>query len=185
MVPILAAAWPVVKTYWKPIVIGLVVVAALGYVKALHMEIDHYKSKVVQLEKEKALVQEKNNLLEHNATELSKKYARQLENKLLEEQKKAKLVQERIKKDEESKRINLSANVVELFNAGKPDDQPAPTTERKDDAKTSTDSKTLNDLLSITATNDANHKECIETVLEWQNFWTDYSSGVKAIGGSP
>lgn len=181
----LALAVPFLKTWWKVILPVVLLLLAISYVGVLHLEINHYKDKVIALEKEKAIVQEKNNLLEHNATEISKKYARQLENRLLEEQKKSKLVQERIKKDEESKRIPLSSNVVSLFNASKPDAQPASTTERKDVGEASPNRETsLNALLEVSARNDAAHQTCIETVAEWQAFWKDYSEGVKAIGGS-
>lgn len=173
------------KSYWKIIVPVVLLLMALGYVKILHMEINHYKSKVVALEQEKAIVAEKNALLETAALDLTKKYSRQLENNLLEQQKKAQQVQERIKKDEETKRIALSSNVVELFNASKPDTQTAPATKPEDVRKTSTTgTTTLNDLLSVSARNDANHVVCIETVAEWQNFWKDFEAGVKAVGGN-
>ncbi len=183
--PFLALAWPFVKTWWKVIVPVVLLLLALGYVKILHMEIDHYKSQVIELKKEAAIVAEKNKLLEQAATDISKKFARQLENRLLEDQKRGKLAQERIKNDKETASIKLSPNIVSLFNAGKPDNETTPTAISKDDGEASSDSKTLKDLLVVTAVNDINHEICIKTVDEWQNYWKEYSSSVSAIGGSP
>lgn len=183
--PFLGLVFPFLKTWWKVIVPVVLVLMALAYVKILHMEINHYKSKVVALEQEKAIIVEKNALLETAALDQTKRYSRQLENRLLDQQRDAKIVQERIKKDEETKRIAISSNVVELFNASKPDTQTVTTTKPKDDGKASTTGAiTLNDLLSTSARNDANHVVCIETVIEWQNFWKDFETGVKAVGGS-
>jgi hypothetical protein len=181
----LAIALPFLKTWWKVIVPIVLLLLALGYVKVLHMEIDHYKTQVIELKLAEAATREKNTLLEHAATELSKKYARQLENQLLEKQKQAKLTQERIKRDEESKRIALSSSIVSLFNDSKPDGGPVAETVRSDVGGTSAAEKTLNQLLQVSAENDTNHTNCIATVKEWQNFWADYQRSVNAIGGSP
>lgn len=185
-------ALPFLKTWWKVILPVVLLLLALGYVKVLHMEINHYKNLVIELKQEAAIVREKNNLLEHAATEQSKKYARQLENRLLEEQKKAKLVKERIKRDKESAAIHLSPNIISLFNAGKPDSEATPGTVSSDDGGASpaektltSDERTLNQLLLISAENDANHLACIQQVKEWQHFWLDFKRSVEAVGGSP
>lgn len=188
----LALAVPFLKTWWKVIVPIVLLLLALGYVKVLHLQIDHYKTQVIELKAEAAAVREKNTLLEHAATELSKKYARQLENNLLEQQKAAKLTQERIKRNEESKRIALSSDLVSLFNDSKPNSPPVTGAVSSDVSGTSTaqatltsDQRTLNQLLQVSAENDANHLNCIATVKEWQNFWADFKRSVNAIGGSP
>jgi len=185
VLPMLPLVLPFLKTWWKVILPVVLLIAALGYVKVLHMQIDHYKSQVIELKAEAQAVREKNTLLEHAATEQSKKYARQLENQLLEKQKQAKLTQERIKKNEESKRITLSSDIVSLFNDSKPDGEAAPRAEQSNVRITSTAEATLNQLLLISAENDANHLNCIATVKEWQNFWADFKRSVQAVGGSP
>lgn len=181
----LSLVLPFLKTWWKVILPVVLLLAALGYVKVLHMQIDHYKSQVIELKAEAQIVREKNTLLEHAATEQSKKYARQLENQLLEKQKQAKLTQERIKRNEESKRVTLSSDIVSLFNDSKPDSPAVARTEPSDVSGTTSAQTTLNQLLLVSAENDANHLNCIATVKEWQNFWADFKRSVQAVGGSP
>lgn len=181
MLELLPVVWSFCKTWWKVILPVVLLLMALAYVEVLHLEISHYKTQVIALETEKEAVHAKNVLLEQSATDLSKKYARQLENKLLDQQKQVKLVQERIKNDKESRGIPISSNVVELFNASKPDSESVAPTKQGNDGTTGTNQKTLNDLLLVTAGNDAAHEVCIRTVEEWQHFWIDYKTSVEAI----
>jgi len=69
-------ALPFLKTWWKVILPVVLLLMALGYVKLLHMEINHLKTVVIELKQEAAIVREKNDLLEHAATEQSKRPSR-------------------------------------------------------------------------------------------------------------
>jgi len=185
--PFLALAWPFLKTWWKVIVPVVLVLLALGYVKILHLQIDHYKAEAAEMRIVIAQANEKNQQLEEAAEALTKKYERQLQNKQLEEDRKLKTTVERIKKDEESKRIALTRTLIELFNDSKPNNDPVTTTKPVDVGGTGPpkEAVTLNELLLISAENDSNHIKCINQVHEWQNFWKDYESQVKVVGGSP
>lgn len=183
----LLALGPFLKTWWKVILPVVLLLMALGYVKVLHMEIDHYKAQNVELRLAIKQSEDRKKLLEDNATALNKKYETQLYAKQLEETKKQKLVKERIKRDKESKLIVLPATSVELFNASKPDvSESTPRAEQGDDGKASADPAvvTLNKLLEVSAINDEHHQQCINQVLEWQNFWTDYKASVQSVGGT-
>ena len=183
----LALAVPFLKTWWKVILPVVLLLMALSYVKILHMEIDHYKEQAVELRLAIKQSEDRKKLLEDNATALNKKYETQLYAKQLEEDKKAKAIRERIKNDKESKLIVLPTTSVQLFNASKPDvSEPTTTTKQDHDGETGTDPTvviTLNKLLEVSAVNDANHQKCINQVLEWQNFWTDYKDSVQSVGG--
>lgn len=202
--PMLALVIPFLKTWWKVILPIVLLLAALGYVKILHMEIDHYKEKVVTLELaiDKANKQQKQ--LEDNAVVLTNRYKESLSNQFKLQEAQGQVIHERIKKNEESKRIVISDDIISLFNDSKPRIKlkiPADTI-KGDDARTTSitnNSKpptgeeastlayehTLNELLDISAYNDANHVKCIATVKEWQSFWTDYESTYKAVANAP
>lgn len=185
---VLLKAVPFLKAWWKVIVPIVLLLLALGYVKILHLKIDHYREQVVELRLANKEAEQQVKKLEDNATVLTKKYERSLENKQLEIDRVVKQrALERIKHDEETKRIRLSANVVGLFNSGKPPsdgEDPAPAV-RSNDENPPAGGKTLNDLLTVVVINDANHEACRQQVIEWQNFWTDYENSFKATVREP
>lgn len=178
----IAVGW--VLKNWKIVLPILLLVAALGYVQTLHWRIDYYKGKVTELTlavKQGLMREEK---LRDNAVALTAKYETRLatQAEILENQKNE--ITKRILADEETKRIRISRNVVKLFNDSKPKTEQQPTAETKpaNDEGTSSDSTTLNQLLYVSAINDAAHELCRKTVKEWQSFWRDYvASYEKAV----
>jgi hypothetical protein len=207
--PILALVLPFLKTWWKVLLPVVLLVAALVYVKVLHMEIDHYKAKTVtmQLAIDAAAVKEK--ALEVAAQQLTIKYKESLANQFALQDAQGQVIHERIKKNVEANRNHISPAIVELFNASKPAlklKDPAATI-KGNDAGTGTHQKdsgqagrpellvdesppqayehTLAELLDVSAYNDSNHAKCIATVHEWQHFWIDYTESYKAVNASP
>jgi hypothetical protein len=154
------------------------------------MRIDHYKSENLELTLVIEQANAKNKRLEDHAQALTAKYEGSLALKQKELDKTSKDLKERIKKDEESRRIKLSANVVGLFNASKSESnsKAAPEAKPSDDGGTSPAPQvtiTLNDLLLTSAENDKNHLKCIDQVHEWQKFWKDFETTVGSVNESP
>lgn len=181
--PFLALVVPFVKTWWKVILPVVLLMLALGYVKVLHMEINHYKGQVVALKSSIAEAERTEKELRDAADVQTAKYKDSLRVKTVEIELKAQDIVKEIKKDEASKRITLERDVVRLFNSSKPQAGPeavAPT-KPKDDGKAATNLTSLNDLLVVSSKNDANHQVCIETVDEWQRFWKEYVENYKAV----
>ncbi len=174
--------------------------AIAGLLAALGGQHWYYKNKVDGLENditrltlsiESANIKEK--ALEHSAVELTKKYKESLHNQQELQNEMGRQATKRIKEDEETKRITLSANVVSLFNSSKPATKgetitPTIRLNAGGAAATTTPAPpieeatiTLNDLLLISASNDKEHLKCIDQVHEWQHFWTDVEQSVKAL----
>lgn len=181
---------PFLKTYWKVIVVVLAVLSLVGYIKILHWQIDSCKKENLELTLVIQQANAKSQKLEDHAKALTEKY----EDSLKEKQKKvddlSNTLKERIKKNEESRRVKLSSNVVGLFNASKSESRSEPVAEAKpsDDGGASTPAQvttTLNDLLLVSAENDKNHLKCIDQVHEWQRFWKDFAASVGSVNESP
>jgi hypothetical protein len=186
--PALALAVPFLKTWWKVILPVVLLMLALGYVKTLHWQIEHYEAQAVELRLEIAKANEKEKQLEANAKALTEKYKDSLQVKAVEIELNAQDKVKEIVKNEESKRIALSRDVVRLFNSGKPDTKPETVAPAKQtDAPEASPNRTvtLNELLVVSARNDANHQLCIETVGEWQRFWNDYVITYGAVANEP
>jgi hypothetical protein len=189
------------KQYWLPIAIGVACLALMGYVKVLHMEIDHYKAKAVtmQLAIDAAAVKEKQ--LEVAAAQITTKYHESLANQFKMQDAQGQAIHERITKNETAKHIVIPPDVLRLFNDSKPSlklKDPATTVKRNDgrpspveeDPRFADDAPlayehSLSELLDISAYNDGNHVKCIATVHEWQHFWIDYTETYKAVNVGP
>lgn len=181
--PFLALVVPFLKTWWKVILPVVLLMLALGYVKALHWQIDHYKEEVVALRSAIAEAERTEKELQDAAEVQTAKYKDSLRVRAVEIELKAQDIIKEIKKDEASKRIALSRDVVRLFNDSKPKAGPEAVANPKpeDDGKAATNLTSLNDLLVVSSKNDANHQVCIDTVDEWQRFWTEYVANYKAV----
>ena len=186
--PFLALVVPFLKTWWKVIVPVVLLLLALGYVKVLHLQIDHYKEQVVELRLQKEQANAKAKKLEDNATVISRKYELSLAATTNKIEADAFTKIERIKSNEAAKRIALTRELVELFNSTKPPSQPqtvTPTKPSNDETATPNRTTTLTELLVVSAKNDTNHQVCIETVSEWQQFWKDYVVTYGAVANEP
>lgn len=175
------------RANWIPISIGVACLALMGYIKVLHMEIDHYKGQVVELKQVIQKNAETEEQLQIANKGLTEKYKQALKNQFAMQDSQGQIVAERIKKNEASKHIPLDAELIGLFNGLKPAPPAAPTAVRGDAPNPSPDQeavvpeKTLNDLLQVAAYNDNNHAKCIAQVQMWQEFWKDYEMNYKAI----
>lgn len=184
------------KANWIPIAIGVACLALMGYIKVLHLEIDHYKAKSVQMQLaiDAAAVKEKQ--LEVAAEQITIKYKESLANQFALQDAQGQVIHERIKKNAEANSTHISPDIVSLFNSSKPTlklKDPA-ITKQGDVARTGPDPNdtgppesgpqayehTLAELLDVSAINDKNHAKCIDTVHEWQGFWRDYTMNYKA-----
>ncbi len=189
----LAFLLPFLGRNWKLIAVGIAILALLAYVKVLHMERDHA---VAKYEKEHAAFEtyKANAVAMHEAMKSSNaaltlqfKQAEIARNQAAETFRKT--INERIKADEASKRIMLPPTSVQLFNSTTTDE---PDTGQSPSAHVVNDDAaearlTLNDLLIISAENNANHLTCINTVRDWQQFWSQFVKNVKqaeAWGGT-
>ncbi len=177
--------------------------AIAGLLAALGTQHWYYKNKVDRLENDvvaltlnikEANIKER--ALEKSAEELTKKYKESLHNQFVLQAEQGRQAVERIKKDEETKRIILSANAISLFNASKPSttgEATTPAIKGNDGASgvpkpsgaagvdSTTPTASLQDLLLVSAENDRQHYRCISQVLEWQHFWTEVEQSVKAL----
>jgi hypothetical protein len=177
--------------YWKEIVVGIAIIAFVGYIMTLRNMVDYYKSKVVKLERIIASMVVRQKELEGAASELSRKYEVRGTTIYLANEKKAKENAERIARDEITKRIRLPAIAVQLFNGTTSDNtESKPTTETVESnvggaggtaavSGASDSGATLNDLLAQNEINKKNHKNAVEQVKEWQSFWSDYVKSVE------
>jgi hypothetical protein len=174
----------ILTKYWKWVLLGAIVSAAVGYVGVLKFEVGHYKKEVValQLERDKAVTlrNEQETLAKQRANEITKAHADAAarENELIDQNNK--LVKDKINANEELKRVKLSLNLVQLWNSSK-QPQPTPAAAEQGNVGKADPAKTfdLSQLFTVSAENDANHLKCIKVVEEWQSFWSDY---VKAKG---
>lgn len=177
---------------WKLVLIGL----AIAYVMFLRWDNHHLQTKldaaelqIVTAQNQQKAETERQDSINRAITE-KLRMETEAEVKLIAENQK--LVQSKIAADEESKRVKLSNNLIQLWNASKSPADPEVTTTKSGDAgKASPDTevvkttgevveKTLNDLFRVSAANDANHLTCIKQVNAWQVFWHDYEQGVNS-----
>jgi len=191
--PLVPIALQFLKANWIPIAIGVACLALLGYIKVLHLEIDHYKAKSVQMQLAIDAAATKEKQLEVAAEQISTKYHESLANQFKLQDAAGAAVHERITKNAEANSTHISSDIVSLFNSSKPTlviKDPAATKQgndaraspNTDDSEPATQAyeHTLAELLDVSASNDKNHAKCIDTVHEWQNFWTDYTMNYKA-----
>ncbi len=170
--------------YWYIVAIA-VLLAALG---GQHW---FYKNEVAGLENEKTVLtlfikaaNLKEQAMEEAASALTKRYHESLANQFAVQAVAGAAVKERIKKNEETKRIALSADIVSLFNDSKPatKSEATPPAVSSNAGGTGTpEAVTLNVLLLTSAENDANHLRCIAQVHEWQHFWKDTEASVQRL----
>jgi hypothetical protein len=153
----------------------------MGYIGVIKMERDHARKEVIslklQIQKNAAITSQ----LEDSNKELTAKYHEALKNQFALQSAQGEASIERIKKDEASKHITVSPDIVSLFNGLKPPAQATPVAKSGDDGKAAALEKTLNDLLQVVSVNDANHNKCIAQVEMWQEFWRDYEERYRAI----
>ena len=174
----------ILKKYWLPILLGIVVLIAFARYETVRVERDHYIKKVASLNLELKQIKDdeavKKQEQEQLAADLTAKYKNTLAtaNTLVTEN--ARLNSENIRNAKELRDVKLSLDTIRLFNASKQDTaQDVAPTIKGNDGNTSTTSKTsadvnLQDLLLVVNTNDSNHLKCIRQVEEWQHFWVDF-----------
>lgn len=187
-----ALALAILKANWKWIAVAIAVGGLLAYIQTIKLERDHYKKNytVVTLKLETlvkdAKVREDKLAADNEA--ITKKYQSTLKDANTLTTENARINAENIKNAQELASVRLSYNAVRLFNASKPsttkDQKASPTVSGNDGTATSVakalevKSQTLADLLQVVNENDANHQVCIDTVTQWQQFWTDYEQAV-------
>lgn len=190
------------KTNWLPILLAVVALGLVTRYEVVVKERDHYKDEVKVTQAEvKTLKQEiaDNNKLaadkakaaEAAAAELTAKYKEASHQRDQAIEVNTKLTEKQIAQDKELHRIKLSYNAIRLFNATKnmpTTSAQAPAAEPGHDSQATTAGKTtsvtLADALIVVAHNDAKYKKCVETVEEWQNFWTDFTVKYQAIASN-
>ena len=177
--------------YWKEVIVGVAIIAFVGYIMTLRNMVDYYKAKAAKLERIVASMIVRQKELEGAASELSRKYEVRGSTIYLANEKKAKENAERIARDEITKRIRLPAIAVQLFNGttsgdaeGKPITNPVEGNDGgASGAQAAADSEptdaTLNDLLKQSNENRLNHEKAVGQVKEWQSFWSDYVKSVE------
>ncbi len=188
-----ALALTFLKANWKWVLIGLFILGLVSYIATIKIERNHYKSEYEATEvKLAALVNSskaKETLLDDGNKAISDRYANSLRDANSLVIANARLNQENIANAKELAAVKLSLNAVRLFNASKQSttetSQPANTVQGTDGTTTPATetpvvTSTLQDLLAVTAVNDANHLVCIKTVETWQKFWIDYVNNVDA-----
>lgn len=176
------AALLFLRLNWKwlaPVVLAL---GLLGYIKVLHLKIDHYKAEAVAAKAAIAANGELEEQLQAAYSEMSKKYHEAVKNQFALQDSQAATVIERIKKDETSKHVPLTDNDISLFNSLKPAPSVITRTESGNVSPTAPteEAVTLNRLLLVSAENDANHLKCIIVVEKWQTFWKEFSMAYMA-----
>lgn len=179
----MAALLLLLKTNWKPILIGLAVLMLLGYIQTLRLEVKHYKSSAIEAKQElkdaQITAKAEHDRQTAEADAITKAHLDTLRRKGDEIMKGYNDVVTKIKAHEASKHVIITPDVVSLFNestGNKPTS--APEAKPANDGKTSTTETTLNQLLVVTAENNANHLKCIAQVEEWQAFWEAYAISV-------
>jgi len=187
------------KANWIPVAIGVACLALMGYIKVLHLEIEHYKAKEVKLQLAVDAANVKEKELEQAATQLTAKYHESLANQFKLQDAAGAAIHERIVKNAEANSTRISPDIIQLFNSSKPPTKlkdPAGAKQGNDARSTPIEEDpryssgyeaplayehTLAELLDVSAYNDGNHEKCIDTVHEWQKFWRDYTMAYKAV----
>jgi hypothetical protein len=181
---------PFLGKYWMQIGLAIVIACVLGWIGVLKLEVSHYKSSALEAKTELATYKQQaldnyNALKSSNsALTLQLKQQQVAQNQAQETFKKALTV--KVANDEASKHIIVPGSTIRVFDSaalgplgsGSPDpdcgNACAPTP--------SADDITLNEVLAITTENDARFWACITQVIDWQNFWKQYSANVGAAG---
>lgn len=186
------------KDNWQLVLAGLAVLALVGYITALKMEVSHYKGKYEEVSAELASAQHREDVLKAEVEGLTTKYKDSLvETKKVVEMN-TKLLEEAIQNDIELNTLRVSYNAISLFNKSKRDPSSpasqavkgnagkASTTVELSDPNTGFVGRTvpLSEIFSLVAKNDANHWKCVKQVEAWQGFWSDYEGAVKRAGAA-
>jgi hypothetical protein len=151
------------------------------------MEINHYKSEAMTVKTEFAAYRSNAEAmqaaLKSSNEAITLKYKQSLIGQWQARDVAEKATTERIKADEELRSVKLSAHAVSVFNSTTTPVNQGASTPPAIPADVGGTDATLADLLAQSAENNSNHWKCIDTVHEWQHFWTDYTTAVKAAGG--
>jgi len=183
------------KTYWKAVIIGVLVMSLFIYIGVLKAEISHYKTKWQVAEAEIVAAKGREDRLAAANAGLTEKYKGILTQLFDEVNKSSKILQEKIKNDKELNSLRISIRALRLFNESKRNPSGTPTKAIQGDvgsasgseASTNPDDPSLNGngitvplstVFAQVAENDANHWKCVEQVGQWQNFWSDYEQAV-------
>ena len=169
----------VIKNNWKMIAVGLAIVAFIGYIAFLKVEINHYKAKWQSAEAEIVAAKGREDRLAAANEGITAKYNQTLALYFTKAKAMNTLLQEKIKNDKELDSLRISAHAVELFNESKRNPSiPTPQTIEGNDGKASTPSTSLAVVFAKVAENDSNHWKCVAQVELWQSFWGDYEQAV-------
>jgi len=174
------------KNNWKIIAIGLAIASLMGYIGYLQVSVDHYKTKVQNLQLVINQANEREEQLKLGNAAITQQYLHVLEESNKKTDKIFALTKEKIKNDKELNSIRISLNAIRLFNESKLNPtSPIAGSEQGDDASTegTTTFKgvTLANVFTQVASNDAEHWKCVEQVKTWQKFWKDYEANYNGV----
>ncbi len=184
----------------KAIIIGLLIAAALAYVGFLHIEINHYKSDRDKIQKEfttyRINEESMQAALKSSNSALTLEAKQQLIARLSADALKNAAIKERIMNDQAAKSIAIPADSIRVLNdsasIGRDPTRATPTIGADDGTTSGTSSDpqtgfTLQDVEGTVAENNAAAWVCVQTLREWQKFWTDFSANVGRVAahGSP
>ena len=169
--------------FWPYIAGAVAIIAFLGYLKVLHVEIDHYKTEATTA---------KNELIAYREAAEATQAAWKSENAALtleSKQKSAKLLQQfnapnpiikRIQDNVTLRTVVVPPVAVELFNESTRDPTGSSTASAQRSDESTTES-TLADTLAVCAENATNQWFNYKQVIAWQEFWDTYSKGLANV----
>lgn len=178
----------------KLIAIVLAILAIVGYITFLHVEVNHYKNArdKIQTEFTTYRINEESMqaALKSSNSALTLEAKQQLIARLSADAAKTIAINERIKNDQAAKSIAIPAESIRVLNdsasIGRNPGGTTPTVSTNDDTTSgpSGDTQvgfTLQDVEGTVAENNAAAWVCVQTLREWQKFWTDFSANVGRV----
>ena len=177
----------------KLIAIGIAILAIVGYITFLHLEVKHYKDSAnkweVTYNTYKNSEEGMQAALKSSNSALTLQAKQELIARLKADEAKNQAIKQRIQSDEAAKNIVVPTASVRVFNdsaAAGSDSTRAPATVSGDAGSTSTPATsdevfTLQDIEGTAEVNNANHWNCIKVVEAWQVFWKEFSDNVGRV----
>ena len=184
----------------KLIAIGVAILAIVGYITFLHLEVKHYKDSAnkweVTYNTYKNSEEGMQAALKSSNSALTLQAKQELIARLTADNAKNAVINERIASDKAAKAIAIPADSIRLLNssasAGRDPTRAAATQSGNDGTVEGTSGDTqvgfnFQDVEGTIAENNESAWTCIRVARAWQQFWTDFSANVgrAAIHASP